>query len=408
MKRFFLIILFFFTACGLVFGAGSPEQGEPDWLAMNFDQIERAARSTKVSFYMWGGSSIINKWIDTYVTGELKMRYEIELERVPMDASVFVNKLLTEKQAGKERGTIDLLWINGENYKNAYEASLLFGPITPLLPNYGKYVDEKTVEFDFGFPVNGYEAPYGRAQFVFEYDSARIKDPPDTFEKLLLWVKQNPGRFTYPQPPDFTGSAFIRQVFYALTGGHEQYLTGWDKELFQRKSRLLWDYFNEMKPYLWQKGKTYPKDVASLDTLFARGEVDFNMTYHQAHAQNAILTGQYKESVRTIVMRDGSIYNTHFTAIPFNAPNKPGALVTANFLLSFEAQYSKNDPANWGDFTVLDLNRLSREERELFKTLDLGQATLPVDVLAQHAVPEIRAEYLEALEKGWEEHVLRQ
>ncbi|KPJ88485.1 MAG: hypothetical protein AMS17_05335 [Spirochaetes bacterium DG_61] len=132
------------------------------------------------------------------------------------------------------------------------------------------------------------------------------------------------------------------------------------------------------------------------------------MTYHQAHAQNAILTGQYKESVRTIVMRDGSIYNTHFTAIPFNAPNKPGALVTANFLLSFEAQYSKNDPANWGDFTVLDLNRLSREERELFKTLDLGQATLPVDVLAQHAVPEIRAEYLEALEKGWEEHVLRQ
>ena len=52
-----------------------------------------------------------------------------------MDASVFVNRLLTEKQAGQSRGTIDLVWINGENFRTARQADLLYGPFTQLLPN---------------------------------------------------------------------------------------------------------------------------------------------------------------------------------------------------------------------------------------------------------------------------------
>lgn len=30
---------------------------------------------------------------------------------------------------------------------------------------------------DFGYPVEGYEAPYGKAQFVMIYDSARVPKP---------------------------------------------------------------------------------------------------------------------------------------------------------------------------------------------------------------------------------------
>ena len=43
----------------------------------------------------------------------------------------------------------------------------------------------------------------------------------------------------------------------------------------------------------------------------------------------------------------------------------------------------------------------------LFAAIDLGPATLPPDELADKAVPEIPAAYLEALEAGWEKHVLR-
>jgi len=384
----------------LVFCVVSPSPAE------EFDRLVEQARNTEVSWFMWGGSPTINSWVDTYVAGELKKRYGITLKRVPADAAVFVNKLLVEKQAGRKVGVMDLLWINGENFKNARENGLLDGPISRLLPNYS-LVDPDTVAFDFGYPVDGYEVPYGRAQFVFEYDTAVLPEPPQSLDQLKRWIMANPGRFTYPRPPDFTGSAFVRQVFYGVSGGYRQYMSGFDEALYQRNAEKLWDYLNAIKPYLWQQGRVYPKDIAALDNLFERGEVLLNMSYHQANAQSRIIQGRYPKTVRTFVLTDGSIYNTHFTAVPFNAPNRPGALVVANFLLSPEAQLSKNQPANWGDFTVLDLARLSDADRATFEALDLGAATLPLPVLASHGVPEIPSTYLERLERDWDERVLR-
>jgi putative spermidine/putrescine transport system substrate-binding protein len=402
-QRFAFIVLW----AVLIFpNLSSADQKDRDLLAVSHAQMEKQSRGSQVRWYMFGGWAHVNTWVDTFVAREMKERYGIDLVRVPMDAGVFVNKLLNEKAAGKKTGTIDLLWINGENFKNAKEAGLLFGPFSQKLPNVQQYVDPGSIAFDFGYPVDGYEAPFGRAQFVFEYDTKKVTAPPKQIPALKKWIRAHPGRFTYPQPPDFTGSAFVRQVFYAVTGGHDQYLKGWDPALYARNAPLLWAWFNEIEPFLWQKGRTYPKDSASLDTLFSRGEVSFGMSYHPPHAQNKILEGSYPNSVRTFVMQDGSIYNTHFTAIPFNSPNKAGAMVLANFLVSVEAQLSKYNPENWGDFPVLDQNRLSPEDRKRFQSVDLGPATLGPDQLSAVAVPEIPSAYVEALEQGWKEHVL--
>jgi putative spermidine/putrescine transport system substrate-binding protein len=371
-----------------------------------FEQIREQARGTRVQWYMYGGWAHVNAWVDTWVAREMKQRYDIEVKRVPMDAGVFVNKLLNEKAAKKTTGTIDLLWINGENFKNAKQAGLLFGPFAMHLPNVQQYVDPDSITHDFGFPVEGFEAPYGRAQFVFEYDTARMDTPPQTVAALKQWIMDHPGRFTYPQPPDFTGSAFIRHILYAVTGGHAQYMSGWDPDLYKKNAPQLWDWLNQVQPFLWQKGRTYPRDSALLDTLFARGEVDLGMSYHPPHAQNMIIEGSYPDTVRTFVLTDGSIFNTHFTAIPFNAPNKAGAMVLADFLVSVDAQVSKFKPENWGDFTVLDMNRLNPPDRQRFESVDLGPATLTPDQLAKTAVPEIPAPYLEALERDWKTHVL--
>lgn len=397
-------ILLFILILNMLFFACTKEKQE-DFLSKDFKEIEKSATSSTVRFYMWGGSATINKWVDEVAGQKLKEKYNITLERVPMDASIFVNKLITEKVAGKESGTIDLIWINGENFKNAMEAKVLYGPFLKNLPSY-QYVNPSSVEYDFGYPVNGYESPYGRAHFVFEYNTARIKTPPNNIEELKKWVKNNPGRFTYPQPPDFTGSAFVRQLFYATTGGHQQYMNGLDKALFEKNAPKLWAYLNEIKPYLWQKGQAYPKDSAMLDTLFARGEIDLGMSYYPTHAANQIKQGIFPKTIKSFLMNEGSMFNTHFVAIPFNAPNKAGALVMAEFLLSPEMQYSKNMPDNWGDYTALDINKLSPEMKSKFDSLDLGKATLPFKILAEKAVPEIPSAYLELLEKGWEKNIL--
>ena len=405
----FILVFTLIFALGLtmpVFAAGGTEVG-PEIASMSFEELEEVARGSKVRFYMWGGSTQINAWVDSVVGGYLRERYDMELMRVPADASVFVNRLLSEKEAGRDPGVMDILWINGENFKNAREGDILFGPFTGLLPNFADYVDPATTISDAGYPVEGYEAPYGRAQFVMEYDSARVPNPPANYAGLADWVRQNPGRFTYPQPPDFTGSAFIRQAFYALTGGHEQYLDGFDQELFDRNVPRLWDYLNEIEPYLWREGESYPADLATLDGLFERGETSFNMTFTQTGAASKISQGWYPDSVRTFVFEGASLANTHYLAIPFNAPNKAGALVAINSILSPEIQLSKNDPQNWGDFTVLDVQKLSADMRQSFASLDLGESTLPLDILSANAVPEISSQYLEALEQGWAEHVLR-
>lgn len=398
-----LTIVLLLTGC-----SGEPAKQDGQALKdASWETIEYTAKDSTVRFYMYGGFAHVNNWIDTYVAEEVKKQYGITLVRVPMDAGVFVNKLLTEKSAGKAVGSIDLLWINGENFKATKEGGALFGPYAEKLPNYVKYVDKGLAANDFGYPVDGFETPYGKAQFVFEYDSAKTDTPPTSFANLKDWVMANPGKFTYPQPPDFTGSAFIRQAFYAVTGGADQYMGGWNQAVFDKQAPKLWAYLNELKPYLWQKGKSYPKGSAELDTLFARGEVDINMSYHPLHAQSKILDKSYPETIRTFAMSEGSIFNLHFTAIPANAPNKAGAMVVANFLLSPKAQLSKFEPANWGDFPAIELVTLSPTEQKQFKKVDLGVATMPIAKLSALAVPEIPAEYLEALEKGWEEHVLR-
>ena len=402
-KNLFILGLFMM---GLVLLTLSCQRKPPKQELLSHDQALTEARGTRVNFYMWGGSATINAWIDGYVTKTVKEQFNIELNRVPMDAEVFVNKLLTEKQAGKKTGTMDLVWINGENFKNARQAGLIFGPIADKLPNFTAYVDPGTVEFDFGFPVENYEVPYGKAQFVFVYDSAKMEKPFDSAAALEQWVIKNPGRFTYAKPPDFTGSAFIRQIFYATTGGFEQYMQGFDEELYLKKSPFLWEYLNRLKPHLWHQGSSYPRTSTALELLFQRGEVDVNMSYYQAHAANKIMEGKYPSSARSFVMEHNSIFNNHFVAIPFNTPNLSGAMVVANFLVSPEAQLSKNNPLNWGDFTVLDMEKLPTAAKEGFKRLDLGEATLNIELLNRHAVPEIPSDYLTWLEKDWRKFVL--
>ncbi len=371
--------------------------------------IVAEARGQTVNFYMWGGSDTTNTWVTEYAAAELKKQYGINLNMVPVtDIVDTVNKVLGEKQAGRDaNGSVDLIWINGENFRTMRQADLLYGPWAQVLPN-SIYVnsDDPSVAYDFGTAVDGYESPYGKAQFVMVYDSAKVPVPPASIAELLAWAKANPGKFTYAAPPDFTGSVFVRHVCYSATGGYEQFLGEFDPELFSEKFPDCWKTLNEVEPYLWREGKTYPENRTRMQDLFANGEVYFDMTYNPSEASSLIAQGKYPKSARTFVFKDGTIANTHYLAIPFNSSNKAGALVVANFMLSPEAQYSKAQPANWGDMTALDPALLPSEWQTRFAELDLGEATLSSEVLAAHRLPELQADWLVSIEEAWEANVL--
>ncbi|OUM86049.1 MAG: ABC transporter substrate-binding protein [Bacillus thermozeamaize] len=376
-------------------------------LKLSWEEIEAAAKGSQVNLFMWGGDDGINRYIDEWVAPRVKEQYGITLKRYPMDASEFINKLLSEKQSRKQAGSMDIIWINGENFRNAKENGLLLGPIAPLLPNVQRYMDPERhdLKYDFGYPTEGYEVPWGRVQFVFAYDSAKVSNPPRTLEQLVEWVKKHPGKFTYPAPPDFTGSAFIRHVLFETAGGVEPFLKPFDEQTMESYGQAVWDVLNEMAPYLWRQGKSYPQSLAQLDQLYQNGEVWMTMGYDEARPSLRIAEGQFPPTTRTFVLEGGTLANSHYLAVPFNAPNPHGALTVINFLLSPEAQKKKMEQTYWGENMSLDLERLSPADQEWVRRLDRGVATLPEDVLAKHRLPEIDGRYVEWLERKWLEKV---
>jgi putative spermidine/putrescine transport system substrate-binding protein len=382
----------------------------PGYEGKSWADIVAEARGQTVNFYMWGGSDVINGWVTGYVAQNLKERYGITLVMTPVaDAPEFINKILGEKQAGRDvDGSVDLMWVNGENFRTLRQGDLAYGPWSRFLPN-SAYVnwDDASVANDFGAPVDGYESPYGKAQFVMIYDSAKLPEPPKTVNDLLAWIKANPGQFTYAAPPDFTGSAFVRHVCYATTGGYQQFMGDFDQAAFDAKFSACWQALNEIEPALWRGGQTYPENRARMQDLFANGEVLFDMAYNPAEASSLIAQGRYPATTRTFVFEEGTIANTHYVAIPYNSPHKAAAMVVADFLLSPEAQLSKADPTGWGDLPVLDPARLPADWQKKFSDLPRGPATLPDVVLASHRLPELPAAWITAIEKGWEANVLQ-
>jgi putative spermidine/putrescine transport system substrate-binding protein len=374
----------------------------------SWDEVVAAADGTTVNWFMWGGSDVINANVDEDIGAVLKERYNITLNRVPVaDTADAVNKVLDEAAAGvTEGGSVDMIWINGENFKTLRQASLLYGPFAEALPN-SRYVNwsDPALAFDFGFPVEGYESPWGHAQFVMEYDSGQVAEVPTTFEALRDWIKANPGKFTYPAIPDFTGSVFIRHLFYWAAGGPEPFLGEFDQATYDQYAPIVWEYLNEIEPSLWREGQTYP-EAAVMEGLLANQEIAFNMGYGPVRASLNIGQGIYPDTIRTFVFDTGTLSNNNFVAIPFNASNPAGAMVVADYIISPEFQLIMADPEQWGWLMTIDPRRMPAEAQATLDGYELGPATLPPAVLAGAALPEANGDWVTAFEQGWIENVL--
>ena len=390
------------AACvlGLAISPVSAADDPTDWPA-----VREAAKGQTVYFNAWGGDPRINDYI-AWVGDRVSNHYGVALKHVKLsDTANAVNRVLTEKSAGRdEGGSIDLIWINGENFAAMKRQGLLYGPWSTALPNYD-LVDvegKPTVEVDFTVPVDGLEAPWGMARFVFMYDTAHLPEPPRTAEALLAWAASDPGRFTYPRPPDYIGSTFLKQMLATLASDPAVLSSPpLDQAAFDTVAAPLWAFLDRLHPTLWRSGKAFPGSSPEMHRLLGDGELSMALSFDPEEASSLIEAGRLPESVRTFVPTAGSIGNTHFVAIPYNANAKAGAMVVADFLMSPEAQARKEDPRYWGNGTVLAMDKLSDEDRALFEALPLGIATLPPAELGQ-TLPEPHPAWMEQLEAAWQ------
>lgn len=369
-----------------------------DWAA-----ILDEARGQTVYWNAWGGDPKINDFI-AWVGAQAQERYGVTLEHVKLSSTAdAVARVLAERDAGTTSGgAVDMIWINGENFAAMKAQGLLFGPFAETLPNWG-FVDvagKPAVVTDFTLPTEGYESPWAMAQLVFEYDTVRLPEPPSSLTALRDWIIANPGRFTYPQPPDYMGTTFLKQVAYGTLADPSVMQQPVDDATYEATVAPLWTYLDEITPHLWRAGKAYPANEPALGQLLADGEVDISFAFNPGRASAEIAAGNLADTVRTFTLDGGTIGNASFVAIPFNAAHQAGAQVIANLLLEPEVQARAQDPNILGFQTVLNQSSLSAQDQARFADLDLGVATLGPDKIGP-ALLEPHASWMVRIGQDW-------
>lgn len=383
------------TAVWLV---GQAAASDSDW-----SSTLAQARGQTVYWNAWGGDDRMNAYIE-WTAREMKRQFGVDVRHVKLsDTAEAVTRVLAEKAAGQtHRGSADVIWINGENFAAMKRHGLLFGPFTDRLPNYA-LVDTNTLPtlIDFTVPVDGLEAPWSMAQFVFLYDRVRVPRPPRTMPALLEWAREHPGRFTYPQPPNFLGTTFLKQALLGLTDRPEALSAPASEAEFAELSAPLWAYLEALHPHLWRRGRVFPANGPAQTRLLADGEIDVAMAFNPGAAEAGIRSGTLPETTGVFGLEGGTVANASFLAIPFNARSREGALVLIDFLLSPAAQARKQDPEHVAGQTVLKLESLSPEDRALFENLPRGKA-VPNSQELGRPLPEPHPYWMERLEQEWE------
>lgn len=399
LRRLASLALLALTSLALSPAARAADPDPADW-----PSVLAEAKGETVYWHAWGGEPRINAHI-AWIADEVQARYGVTLVHVKTDdAASVVAQVLAEKTAGKtEGGSVDLVWINGENFAAMKRQGLLLAKgWADKLPAFAAVdvVGKPTTVSDFTVPTDGLEAPWGMAQLTFFADSAVTPDPPRSAAALLEWAKAHPGRFTYPQPPDFTGSTFLKQVLSERVADPAVLQKPAEEADFDAVTAPLFAFLDAIRPFLWREGRAFPQNSGALRRLLADGEIEIAFSFTPAAASAAIASGELPDTVRSFVFTDGTIANTHFVAIPFNARAKAGAMVVANFLMSPDAQIEKQKPEVWGDFTVLDTDRLSTADKARFAAIDLGPATLSPKAMGR-ALPEPHPSWMTRIEAAW-------
>jgi putative thiamine transport system substrate-binding protein len=371
--------------------------------AQDWQDTLDAARGQTVYWNAWGGDGRTNAFID-WVGKETEARFGVSVRHVKVtDTAEAVTRVLSEKAAGRDTGgSVDLIWINGPNFLAMKQQGLLHGPFVADLPN-ADYLDlspgaQATV--DFTEPVEGMESPWRLARFVFAYDTARVDAPPATMADFVPWAEANPGRMTHPDPSNFMGATFLKQALIELAPDAGVLQMPADDAGFAAATAPLWDWYDALRPNLWRGGAAFPENESIQQQLMNDGEIDIAMYFDPAAPAAAIRAGLLPDTARVFVPEGGSIGNVSFVAIPYNAANRDGALVVADFLLAPETQAQMQNIDVLGAFSVLDPGKLDDAGRAAFAALPDDPALPRIEDLGPTLI-EPHASWMTRLTEAW-------
>ncbi len=410
-------------------GSGQSTSGDAGGAtaATDWDAVLAEAEGQTVDWYMYGGDQRLNRLVEGVVSERLAEQ-GVTLRQVRVsDTAEALDTVLGEVRAGRTSGgSVDAIWVNGENFATGVQADLWRCGWADDLPN-ARYVDLEAPEVasDFGVPTRGCEAAWQQASSALVYDSAELEESDvASVDALLAWAEENPGRFTYAAPPDFTGSMAVRTLLYATAGPADLFDTlgvdptpaaddeggveaeqEVDEDAYAEALDPLWERLRAIEPSLWRGGETYPQSQEQVEKLYADGEISAFWTYGPGAIGSLVADGVFPGSTREAVPEVGNISNVSFLAVPANAEDQAAALVLANVLQDPDVQLALFEGA--GIYPAVDLDRVPDGVRRRFAEVGTAPSVLGPQELSEDALPELPAAYIDRIEEDWEREVLQ-
>lgn len=321
------------------------QENSPQW-----QQTLKTAQGKSVYFYAWGGSKAVNDYL-RWATRAIAQQYRIRLIHVKVtDPSEPVTRLKAENG---RTSAIDLIWVNGENFAYLKQQNFLLGDLWTVIPNAAFLaVDKLPISVDFGEPMDGFEVPWGIGQFNLIAEKAVYPQPQLSATFLLDVAKNHPKTVTYPRPPEFHGTTFLKQLLIELTEADPRLYQLASEQAKNQLLPVLWQYLDKLHPYLWQQGQAFPSSAAEQLLLYQQKNLSMTVSFNPNQWLKEKSTQQISESSERRYFTHGAITNSHNLAIPKSAPSPDAAKVVINFMLSEKAQYEKFTGV-WGDPSVI-------------------------------------------------------
>ncbi|MFT6557338.1 ABC transporter substrate-binding protein [Sneathiella sp.] len=391
---------------------------------MSWGKVEtRAKKEGVINWFHWGGSEELNAWIETAVVPRLKKKgITLKTTRISGTREA-VDLVLAEMQAGKGigEGTVDAIWLNGDNFYTLASQNALFGSFADKVPNARNFIFDTNNPAsqlnlsDFGTPTLAREMPWSGEQYVCYIDTARLKraDAPTDFGGLEKWLENNPGRFTYVKPPHYVGNTFVQTALYAFNPSGQGYvdfqksIDEFTAEAFAELVRPGFDYLKRIEPNLLGGGKAiFPQNQAALQAMFNNGEIDMGCEFGLYLVANKRENGSFPETAETLAFpKNGMIKNKNFLAIPANSPHPAAALVFANIMSSVTLQVSKLKTIGYP--LGIDMQTLSPIDLKAVKAAAPSHYGVTAEELGQGAVADTNASLVKVIEKIWIQYIER-
>ena len=402
MLRFvgFVLLLLSLSACKQEKALQQIDLFKIDW-----KEIQMQAKGSTVHFMMWQGSPAINSYMNDFLIPKVKELYDIELKLVGGQGPEIVQLVMSEKQAGSNSGQVDMSWINGETFFQLRQINGLWGPFVESLPNSQLIdFDNPHISIDFQQPINYMECPWSITQFAMVHDLEKTPNPPANLSELENWIGENPGQFTISN--DFSGMTLLKSFFAEISGDKDGLNGAFDEQKYNRLSGQLWEWINRNKKNFWKEGETFPKEQTKMDQLYANGELSLCYGFGEGSIDDKIRQGLFPNTTKVYPWKNGTIRNSNYLGIHYNASNKAGAMVVINYMISPEAQLRKIDPSGMDANTVLDIDKLSDDWKVKFENREKRKYGATIEELAAYAIQEPDPQYMIRLYEDFRKEVI--